>query len=435
MIRRRHLLAAAVGTATGGALAAPAVLRAQTVQKLTFYYPVAVGGPLTAIVDGLCSAYQKETGVTVEAVYAGDYSQTLIKTTTPIKGGEGPHFAVLLAAEMHSLQDLDILVPLDEIGLDADARKWLDGFYPAFLANSHADGNTWSVPFQRSTAIFYYNKAAFKEAGLDPDKFPTTWEALAETAEKLVQKDASGKVTRWGIKMASDLGNAQWTFGALANQAEQVLMNQAGTEVYFNQPKTIEAMTFWRSLADRAHATPDGMSTWSQLSPDFLAGNTAIIQHTTGNLANVRSKASFPFGVAGLAGKHSPHTVVGGGNLYFFRHASPEARQAALRFARWVSAPERAAEWSIKTGYIATSPAAYETPALQVFITQVPEANVARTFLPVATGELSVHENQRVYKALTDNIQACLTAAKTPAQAMADAQTEADRILRPFKHA
>jgi sn-glycerol 3-phosphate transport system substrate-binding protein len=428
MIRRRHLLAA-----TASALAAPAVLRAQSVQKLTFYYPVAVGGPLTAIVDGFCSAYQKETGVAVEAVYAGDYSQTLIKTTTAIKAGEGPHFAVLLAAEMHSLQDLDILVSLDEIGLDADGRKWLGGFYPAFLANSHADGKTWSVPFQRSTAIFYYNKAAFKDSGLDPDKFPATWDALAETAAKLVQKDASGKVTRWGIKMASDLGNAQWTFGALANQAEQILMNQAGTEVYFNQPKTIEAMAFWRSLSDQYHAAPEGMSSWPQLSPDFLAGNTAIIQHTTGNLANVRSKATFPFGVAGLAGKRSPHTVVGGGNLYFFRHATPAERQASLRFARWVSAPERAAEWSIKTGYIATSPAAYETPDLQAFIAKVPEANVARTFLPVATGELSVHENQRVYKVLTDNIQACLTGAKMPAQSMADAQTEADRILRPFR--
>ena len=47
----------------------------------------------------------------------------------------------------------------------------------------------------------------------------------------------SGTVTRWGIKMAGDLGNAQWTFGALANQAEQKLMNEAGTEVYFNQPE------------------------------------------------------------------------------------------------------------------------------------------------------------------------------------------------------
>jgi sn-glycerol 3-phosphate transport system substrate-binding protein len=427
MIRRRRLLA------TAAALAAPAVLRAQPVQKLTFYYPVAVGGALTAIVDGLCTAYQKETGVTVEAVYAGDYSQTLIKTTTAIRGGGGPHFAVLLAAEMHSLQDQDILVSLDEIGLDADARQWLDGFYPAFLANSHAEGQTWSVPFQRSTAIFYYNKAAFRDAGLDPETFPTTWSALADTAAKLVKRDAKGDVTRWGIKMASDLGNAQWTFGALANQAEQPLMNDAGTEVYFNRPRTIEAMTFWRDLGSQYHATPDGMSSWPQLSPDFLSGNTAIIQHTTGNLANVRDKAAFPFGVAGLAGKNAPHTVVGGGNLYFFKHASPEERQASLKFARWVSAPERAAEWSIRTGYIATSPAAYDTQASQAFIAKVPEANVARTFLPVATGELSVHENQRVYKVLTDNIQACLGGTKTPAQSMADAQTEADRILRPFK--
>lgn len=426
---RRQLIAATA------ALAAPAIVRAQAVASLTFYYPVAVGGPLAAIIDGYCKAYQQETGVAIEAVYAGDYSQTLIKTTTAIKGGNGPHFAVLLAAEMHSLQDQDILVSLDEIGLDDSARAWLGGFYPAFMANSHVDGKTWSVPFQRSTAIFYYNKAAFTEAGLDPERFPTTWADLTSAAARLTQRDASGRVTRWGIKMASDLGNAQWTFGALANQVGQRLMNEAGTEVYFNQPKTIEAMTFWRDLATVHHATPDGVSAWPQLSPDFLAGNAAIIQHTTGNLGNVRDKAAFAWGVAGLAGKDSPRTVVGGGNLYFFRNASPEQRQAALRFVRWLTAPERAADWSIRTGYIATSPAAYETPALREYVAKFPAADVARTFLPVATGELSTFENQRVYKALTDNIQACLGGGKTPAQAMADTQAEADRILRPYQKA
>ena len=241
MIHRRSLLAVSAAM-----LAAPAILRAQTVEKLTFYYPIAVGGPLQAIMDGYCKAFQQETGIAVEPVYAGDYSQTLIKALAAIRAGTGPQFAVLLAAEMHSLQDQDILVSLDEIGLDADGKKWLGSFYPAFMANSHADGKTWSVPFQRSTAIFYYNKAAFQEVGLDAEKFPTTWAELATAAEKLTKRDASGRVTRWGIKMAGDLGNAQWTFGALANQAEQKLMNEAGTEVYFNQPKTIEAMAFWR---------------------------------------------------------------------------------------------------------------------------------------------------------------------------------------------
>src|ERR1700748_2431956 len=124
MIRRRALL-----SASAGLLAAPALLRAQTVQKLTFYYTIADGGPLQAIMDGYCKAFQQDTGIAIEPVYAGDYSQTLIKSLAAIRAGTGPQFAVLLAAEMHSLQDQDILVSLDEIGLDAEARRWLDGFY------------------------------------------------------------------------------------------------------------------------------------------------------------------------------------------------------------------------------------------------------------------------------------------------------------------
>jgi sn-glycerol 3-phosphate transport system substrate-binding protein len=430
MIRRRSLFAA-----TASALAMPAILRAQTVQKLTFYYPVAVGGPIAAIIDGYCKGFQAETGIAVEPVYSGDYSQTLIKALTAIKAGSGPQFSVLWAAEIHSLVDQDILVSLDEIGLDDDAKKWLAGFYPAFMANSHAEDKTWSVPFQRSVAMFYYNKNAFHDAGLDPDKFPSTWAELQAAAEKLTKRDSSGRVTQWGVKMAGDLGNAQWTFGALANQAEQILMNPAGTEVYFNHPKTIEAMAYWRGLSAQYHATPDGVSNWPDLTPDFLQGNAAIVQFTTGGLSNFIAKAQFPFGMAGLAGKNSPHTVVGGANMYFFKSASPAERTASLRFARWVSAPERAADWSIHTGYIASSPAAYETQAMKDYIAKVPAAGVGRSFLPVATGELSVHENQRVYKVLTDNIQACLSGTKTPEKAMADTQTEADRILKPYKRA
>lgn len=432
MIGRRLLLAGG----TAGALAAPAVLRAQAQPRLTFYYPIAVGGPIQAIVDGICRDFRAETGIEVTPVYAGNYAETLTKALTAIRAGQGPQFAVLLAAEMHSLADADVLVSLDEIGLDGDGRRWVDGFWPAFLANSRVDGKLWSVPFQRSTAVMYYNRAAFAEAGLDPDRFPTTWDGLADAAGKLTKRPGttgSDRVARWGVKMAGDHGNAQWTFGALANQAGQRLMNEAGTETYFAHPRTVEAMEFWRGLSARHGASPPGISAWPNLSPDFLEGNAAIIQHTTGNLTNVRDKAGFPFGVAGLPGKQEPRTVVGGGNIYFFRHANPAERAAALRFARWVTAPERAADWSIRTGYIATRPDAYDTPALRDYVAKFPAAAVAKGFLPVATGELSTYENQRVYKALTDQIQACLNGAKEPRQAMEDAQAEADRILRPYR--
>jgi sn-glycerol 3-phosphate transport system substrate-binding protein len=152
-------------------------------------------------------------------------------------------------------------------------------------------------------------------------------------------------------------------------------------------------------------------------------------------LTNLRDKAGFPFGVAGLPGKKDVRTVVGGGNLYFMKHASEAERKASLAFARFLSTPERAADWCMRTGYIATRPEAWETPSLKEYVAKVPAANVARNYLPVAVGELSTFENQRVQVALTNQIQACLAGTKTPAQAMADVQAEADRILKPFRKA
>jgi sn-glycerol 3-phosphate transport system substrate-binding protein len=134
-----------------------------------------------------------------------------------------------------------------------------------------------------------------------------------------------------------------------------------------------------------------------------------------------------------LPGKEGPRSVVGGGNMYFFKNAKPAERQAALRFAKWVTTPERCADWCIATGYLAVRPDAWETKGLVDYVKEVPMATVAKEQLIVSTGEISVYENQRVFKALADNVQACLAGAKSAAQAMKDTQTEADRILKPFK--
>jgi sn-glycerol 3-phosphate transport system substrate-binding protein len=425
-LTRRTALAAAAAT-----LAAPAVLRAQAVRELTFYYPIAVGGPIPRIIDGYCEAFQRESGITVKPVYAGFYGETLTKAVTAIRGGTGPHFSVLLAAELHSLRDMDILVPIEDIDNSAETKAWLSGFFPAFMANSLAEGKTWSVPFQRSTSIYFYNKAMFREAGLDPDAPPRTWAELVDAGKRLTRREGAGG--RWGVQLATNHGTAQWTFGALCNQVNHRLMNEAGTEVYFNHPRAIEAAAFWRDMAFTHQITPQGVTEWAVLVPNFLQGTAAMIWSTTGNLTNVRTNASFEFGVAGLPGKEAPRTVVGGGNLYIFKNANPAEREAVLRFVRFLTSPELAADWCIKTGYLAVRPDAWETDALKRYTAEFPPALVAKEQLPVATGELSTYENQRVYKALNDNLQALLTGSKSPQQAMADAQTEADRVLRPFR--
>ncbi|MGX9962863.1 ABC transporter substrate-binding protein [Roseomonas sp. F4] len=423
MTRRAAILAGA------SLLATPALLRAQAVRELTFYYPIAVGGPIPRIIDGYCEAFQRETGIKVNPVYSGAYGETLTKAVTAIRGGAGPHFSVLLAAELHSLRDMDILAPFEDIEGAGNLAAWTDGFFPAFMANSKAGGKTWSVPFQRSTAVYYYNKDMFRAAGLDPEAPPRTWAQLIEAGRKLTQ---DGK---WGVKMSNSAGNGQWTFGAMANQVGHKLMNDAGTETYFTDPRAIEAANFWRGLAFDSRITPQGTIDWGVLAPDFLNQTTAMIWSTTGNLTNMRTNAKFNFGVAGLPGKESPRTVVGGGNLYIFKNASPAEQAAALRFARFVAAPELAADWCMKTGYLATRMDAWETESLRRYTAEFPAALVAKEQIPVATGELSTYESQRIYKALNDNLQALLSGSKIAERAMADTQAEADRALRPFRRA
>ena len=151
------------------ALAPPA--RAGEKVQLSFFYPVAIGGPVTKIVDDLVAGFETENpDVEVKAVYAGTYQETIGKALTARKGGQSPDVAVLLSADMYTMIDQDAVLPIDGFArTDAD-KGWLGGFFPAFMRNSRTAEHTWGIPFQRSTTVLYWNKDAFKAAGLDPEK-------------------------------------------------------------------------------------------------------------------------------------------------------------------------------------------------------------------------------------------------------------------------
>ncbi len=430
-IRRRSLLAGTAGTA--GLLAAPAILRAQEVKELNFFYPVTVSAPMASIIAEYCAQYTKETGVAVSATYAGTYPDTLTKAVTAIRGGNGPQFSVMLTADIHTLQALDVIVPLEDIGLDKAGEEWIESFWPAFMFNTRIGGKTWSVPFQRSVQIMFYNKAAFAKAGLDPDHYPTDWKGQAEAARKLTDRKASPAT--WGIQLPADITNGHWTFGALCAGNDLTLMNDAGTKVFFDSPKAVEALEYWVSLSRTYGATPRGVSYWSTLVPNFLRGDTAIVCTSTGNLATITKNATFPFDLALPAGNPNPGTGVGGGNLYIFKHATPAEQQAALRFAQWLTTPERAADWSIRTGYICVTQPAFSAPNMQAYIEKHPVAGRPKSFLPAARGELSTFQDARVQVALENHIAAALSGSSEPAAALKAAQAEAEAILRPYEHA
>ncbi|HET9490841.1 MAG TPA: ABC transporter substrate-binding protein [Methylomirabilota bacterium] len=407
-------------------------LPARAATELTMYYPIAVGGPIPKLIDSMIAEFEKgHPAIKVTAVYAGNYDDTRNKALAALKAGNPVQLSVLFSIDLFELIDQDVIVPFDDLVTAAD-KPWLESFYPGLMENSRTKGKTWGIPFQRSTIVLYWNKDAFKQAGLDPNKPPATWGEMVEMAKRLVQKGASGNVTRYGLMIPST-GYPYWMFQALARQNGEVLMNQDGNRTFFDKPAVVEALAFWRDLGGTHGVMPKGTVEWGTLREAFLQGKTAMMWHTTGNLTPVRTGAKFDFGVAMLPASKMRGSPTGGGNFYVFKKASPEERKAAVAFIKWMTAPEQAARWSIETGYMGVTRAAYDTPALKKYAAEFPAAAVARDQLQHAVAELAVHENARVKKLLDDAIQAALTGGKEPKAALAEAQAGAERILSRYR--
>lgn len=427
---RRELLGGAAAALATAAL--PGAARAQA-SELSFFYPIAVGGPITKLIDAAAADFEKANpGAKLKPIYAGSYQETIVKALTAHKSGTPPALSVLLSTDMFTLIDEEAIVPFDDFVKTDEEKKWLASFYPAFMLNSQTGGKTWGIPFQRSTVVLYWNKEAFKEAGLDPEVPPKTWDEQIAFAQKLTKRDAAGAVTQWGVQIPSS-GFPYWLFQGLSTQAGAILANQAGDKTDYANPGVVEALQYWVDLSQKHKVHPPGIVDWGTTPRDFFERKVAMMWTTTGNLTNVRTNAKFPFGVGLLPAGKKPGSPTGGGNFYISKKASRADQEAAFKFVRFMTTPERAAQWSADTGYVAVTPAAYETEALKKYVADFPQAIVARDQLASAVAELSTHENQRVTKALNDALQAALTGAKQAGPALAEAQAEAERILKAYR--
>lgn len=414
------------GSVLGGVLSVASTAQAEKT-KLTMYYPIAVGGALTKVVDGLVADFEAANpDIDVDAIYAGNYDDTRVRALSAIKSGEPAQLSVMFSIDAYDLIDQDLIVAFDDV-VKTDAEKaWLKSFYPALMANGNVEGKTWGIPFQRSTIVAYYNKDMFRAAGLDPEKAPQSWDELVSMGKALTKGDTSGL-------MIPSTGYPYWMFQALAIQNGKELMSKDGLHTYFNDPKVIETLEFWKSLSTDHGIMPKGTVEWGTLRQAFLEGKTAMMWHSTGNLTSVKKKAKFDFGVAMLPGKERKGSPTGGGNFYLFKAASDAERAASLKLIKFMTSPENAATWSIATGYMGVSPAAYETAKLKEYAASFAPALVARDQLEVAVAEFSTFETARVRDGLNNAIQAALTGEKSAKDALEEAQKAADRLLKAYR--
>lgn len=400
---------------------------------LTFYYPVNVGGSAAKLIEQIFADFNAENpDIVVEPVYTGNYDDTVTKIQTAMQGGTPPDVFVSLATQRFTMASTGMAMPLDElIAADGEEGKaYIDDFLDGFMEDSYVDGQIYSIPFQRSTMVLFYNKEAFKEVGLDPEKAPATWEEVVEYGQKLTNEN------RYGVGLALNSGSAQWAFTGfcLQNSANgENLMTEDGKQVLFDTPENVEALQFWLDLQNKYKIMAPGIVQWTDLPTQFLAGEVAMIYHTTGNMANINENADFEFGTAFLPGHKRVAAPTGGGNFYISSGLSEDRVQAAWKFIKFATETERAAQWSLDTGYVATRTSCFETDLMKNYYEELPQAKVAYEQIPMSKPELTTYNAAEIWRVLNDNIQSAVVGDATPEEALKNAQEQATEILAEYQ--
>lgn len=423
MKTRILLVVALLATALG---AAPVLAQDQTV--VTIYFPIAVDSPVTDILEEYAQAYEGENpGVDIVWSYEGGYPDVQNKLRTVAEGGgELPSAAIMLATDIYDVANAGLVQPWDPyVG-----EEYLSDFFETWLANSYydADGDgtpeLYGLPFQRSTVLLYYNVTLLEENGLEP---PTNWQELAEAAAALTTED------RWGILVPNSW--PYWVFQPFALGAGQNIVSESDVEVYFNAPEVVEALQYWVDLYEVHNATPAGVQdNWGDAPGLFANGEAAMIVHSTGSLPSILDRASFEVGVSAVPGRDGgAFTVTGGGNLYLIAGIDEELAQATADFVQWLTAPERSADWALRTGYIPTRISALDSDIWQAHVEETPQAAAAAESIEVAGREFSVQSLAEVRNILHTHILAILNGDETPQEAMDAAQMEAEGVLAIYQ--
>ncbi|MFQ3566403.1 MAG: ABC transporter substrate-binding protein [Aggregatilineales bacterium] len=407
---------------------------------IDFYYPSAVDANLQALFERYAEMFSAQNpNVTVNVNYTGSYTQTRDTIRTELDAGQtGPDVAVMLAIDLFSFIENGSIMPAQMfIDQMEDGEAFVADFFPAFLLNSvDEDGVIWSIPFQRSTPILYYNKDLFAEAGLDPEQPPRSLEELIEFADLLTTDD------RWGFMLPIAGGFPIWLYQSFAIAHGQNLVEESPAEVFFNTPEGLAALQAINDLGNLYGVMPAGGTAWGETPEAFTAGRAAMIYHTTGSLTSILNNAPFEVGTGFLASGPANEdgtgygAPTGGGNLYIFNdpNRSEAELEAIWNWVMFLASPEIQSDWGAATGYIAARQSAWELDPLASLVEEFPQYAVARDQLAFSQKEFSSFRTIDIQGIINTTLSGIISGDVTDAAAaLATAQAQIDALLEPYR--
>ena len=359
--------AAALGLALGSG-------QAQAVTEIELWH--AMSGANTQRIEAIAQGFnEKQSEYKIVPSFKGSYAEALTAGVAAFRAGTPP--AILQVQEVATASFMaakGAIRPVAEVMREAgepfDSASYVAAVTGYYTAPS---GEMLSFPFNSSTPVLYYNKDLFKQAGLDPNQPPKTWEEMGEVTKKL--RDAGvpcGYTTTWVSWV--QLENMSARHGQdFATQDNGFASPDA--ELLIDQPlfvKHIGQLADWQKTKQFDYGGRTNKAT-----PKFTSGECALFTESSAGYANVKAGAKFDWGIAPLPYwasevKKPSNTIIGGASLWVMARKSPEVYQGVARFFTYLSSPEVQARWSKETGYLPITPAAYELIKKEGFYEQNP---------------------------------------------------------------
>lgn len=386
-------------------------------QTITFWH--AMGGDLGVAVDQLVETFNEtnDMDITVVSEFQGTYDDAITKLRSASLGNLEADVVQVYDIGSRYMLDSGLVIPMqqfiDEEGYDISQIE------PNIAAYYTAEDTLFSMPFNSSTPLLYYNVDMFEAAGIEDA--PTTLAEIEEMHDALVNEG--------GASMAISLSIYGWFVEQFtAKQGLELVNNGNGredvpTEVSFvDNDAMLNILEEWYALYESDAAPNVGRDGGS---PEFVSGQSAMTLASTSGLASILNEVGgdFEVGTAYLpAVKEGDEggVSIGGASLWAMESEDAEKAQASWEFVKFLISPEIQAEWSAATGYFPITTATHEEEVFKQNIEEFPQFQTALDQLhdsnPESQGAfLSVFPEAR--QIVENEIENMLNGVATPEEA------------------
>ncbi|WP_306227724.1 sn-glycerol-3-phosphate ABC transporter substrate-binding protein UgpB [Bosea beijingensis] len=379
----------------------------------------------------------------VVPVYKGSYPDTLNAGIAAFRAGQAPHILQVFEVGTGTMMSAKgAIKPVHEMMKEAGEKFDPAAYLPAISGYySTAKGEMLSMPFNSSSMVMWYNKDAFKKAGLDPEKPPKTWPETFEAAKKLKAAgyDKCGVSNAW----------APWAnieqFGAWHNIPLSTKVNgMAGADAVMNFNQSPLFLKHWTNLVElQKDKTYDYSGRTNNGEGRFTSGECPIFLTSSGFFGNVRANAKFDWANAAMpyypeAAGAPQNSIIGGASLWVMGGKKPAEYKGVAKFFSFLSDVDRQVKLHTESGYLPITKAAYEKVKASGFYKDKPYLEtpiLELTNKPPTDNSKGLRYGSlvQIRDVWSEELESALNGQKTPKAALDAAVERGNQMLRQFE--